>query len=47
MVTGLWALALRLHGVRRAAVVVGGTLASLVVVYLFFGVLAPLLPASF
>jgi len=47
VVTGLWALALRLHGVRRVALLVGGILAWLVVVYLAFNALAPLLPASF
>lgn len=47
VVAGLWALALRLHGPRRVALEVGGILAWLMVVYLFFGALAPLLPASF
>ena len=35
------------RGGRRAAVAVGGAAVWLVVVYLFFGALAPLLPASF
>jgi sortase A len=47
LVVGVWVLALRLHGGRRAAAVVGGTLAWLGAVFLFFGALAPLLPASF
>ena len=47
VVAGLWALALRLHGARRVALVVGGILAWFAVVYLFFSALAPLLPASF
>ena len=44
---GVWTLALRNRGGRRAAVAVGGAAVWLVVVYLFFGALAPLLPASF
>ena len=47
LVIGLWVLAVRLHGGRRAAVVIAGTVVWLGVVYLFFGALAPLLPASF
>ena len=47
LVVGLWALALRLHRGRRLAVVAGGTVVWLVAVYLFFGALAPLLPASY
>lgn len=47
IVIGLWVLAGRLGGSRRWAVVVAGTLVWLGVVYLFFGALAPLLPASF
>jgi len=47
LVIGLWVLATRLDGRRRLAVVVGGTAVWLVVVYLFFGALAPLLPASY
>ena len=47
LVIGIWVLAARLRGGRRAAVVVGGTVVWLGVVYLFFGALAPLLPASF
>jgi len=43
----VWALVLRWRGSRRVAVAIGGTLVWLVVVYLFFGALAPLLPASF
>ena len=47
LITGIWVLALRLRGGRRAAVVAGGLVLWLGVVYLFFGALAPLLPASF
>ena len=47
LVIGLWILAARLHGEGKAAVVIGGTVVWLGVVYLFFGALAPLLPASF
>jgi sortase A len=47
LVIGLWVLATRLEGGRRLVVVVGGTVVWLGVVYLFFGALAPLLPASF
>jgi sortase A len=46
-VTGLWVLASRLGGGRRAAAVAAGTVVWMGVVYLFFGALAPLLPASF
>ena len=44
---GVWALTLRSRGRRRIAVAVGGTVAWLVVVFFFFGALAPLLPASY
>jgi len=47
LVIVLWILAARLHGGRKAVVVIGGTVVWLGVVYLFFGALAPLLPASF
>jgi sortase A len=47
LVIGIWVLATRLRGGRRAAVIVGGTVVWLGVVYLFFGALAPLLPASY
>ena len=47
LAAAVWALALRVHGGRRAAVVAGGLLVWLGVVFLFFGALAPLLPASF
>jgi sortase A len=47
LAVGLWALALRLHRGRRLAVVVGGMVVWLGAVFLFFGALAPLLPASY
>jgi sortase A len=47
LVIVLWVLAARLEGGRRLAVVVGGTVVWLGVVFLFFGALAPLLPASY
>jgi sortase A len=47
LVIGVWVLATRLRGWRRAAVAVVGTVLWLGVVYLFFGALAPLLPASY
>jgi sortase A len=47
LITAIWVGALRLTGGRRAAVVVVGLVAWLGVVFLFFGALAPLLPASF
>jgi sortase A len=47
LITGVWVLALRLRGGRSAAVLVVGLAAWLGVVYLFFGALAPLLPASY
>jgi sortase A len=45
--TGLWVLAGRLNGGRRAAAVGAGAVVWLGAVYLFFSALAPLLPASF
>jgi sortase A len=47
LVIGLWVLAARLRGGRRTAVVIAGTVVWLGLVYLFFGALAPLLPASY
>ncbi len=47
LVTAVWVLALRTTGRRRALVVTVGTVLWLAVVFLFFGALAPLLPASF
>ena len=47
LITGIWALGLRLRGRTRIGVVVVGLIAWLALVYLFFGALAPLLPASF
>jgi len=47
LITGVWALALRLRGGRRAALLVVGLLGWLAVVFVFFGALAPLLPASY
>lgn len=47
LIAGIWAWALRLHSGRRAAVLVVGLTAWLGVVFLFFGALAPLLPASY
>ena len=47
LITGIWVLAVRLRGGRRVAVVAGGLVVWLGVGYLFFGALAPLLPASF
>lgn len=47
LIAGIWALALRVRGGRRAGVLVGGLAVWLVVVYFFFGALAPLLPASY
>jgi sortase A len=43
----VWAWERRLHRARRVAVVVCGLIAWLVVVFCFFEVLAPLLPASY
>ena len=47
LATATWVFALRLRGGRRTAVVVAGTVLWLGAVFLFFGALAPLLPASF
>ena len=47
LAVAVWALVLRWRGGRRIAVAVAGTAVWLVAVYLFFGALAPLLPASF
>jgi len=47
LITGIWVLALRLRGRRRAAVLVVGPDRLAGRVYLFFGALAPLLPASY
>lgn len=47
LVIGLWILAGRLRGGPKVAVIAGGTVVWLFVVYLFFGALAPLLPASY
>jgi sortase A len=43
----VWVWERRLHRLRRVLVVVGGLIAWLVVVFCFFEVLAPLLPASY
>ena len=47
VIIGVWLLAARSRGGRRVAVLVIGLTAWLGVVYLFFGALAPLLPASY
>ena len=47
IVTAVWVLALRTTGRRRTLVVTVGTVVWLVVVFVFFGALAPLLPASY
>ena len=47
LATATWVFALRLRGGRRTAVVVAGIVLWLGAVFLFFGALAPLLPASF
>ena len=47
LVTGVWVLALRTTAGAAWLVVVGGTVVWLGVVFLFFGALAPLLPASY
>ncbi len=47
MITGIWAVAGRTRGRRRMAVLVVGLVAWLAVVFVFFGALAPLLPASY
>ncbi len=44
---GIWVLALRVRGGRRAAVLGVGLVAWLGLVFVFFGSLAPLLPASY
>jgi len=44
---GVWMLTLRTHRAARAAVMVGGTLVWLFVVFFFFQSVAPLLPASY
>ncbi len=45
--TGVWIWERRSHRGRRVAIVVGGLVAWLVVVFFFFEALAPLLPASY
>jgi sortase A len=45
--TGVWIWERRSHQGRRVAIVVGGLVAWLVVVFFFFEALAPLLPASY
>ena len=47
LMIGVWSLALRLRGPRRVAVLTVGLALWLGVVFLFFGALAPLLPASY
>jgi sortase A len=47
IVTAVWVLALRTTGRRRVLVVGVGTVLWLGVVFVFFGALAPLLPASY
>lgn len=47
LISGIWVLARRTRGGRRAAVLTAGLLAWLGVVFLFFQALAPLLPAQF
>ncbi len=47
LISGIWVLARRTRGGRRAAVLAAGLLAWLGVVFLFFQALAPLLPAQF
>ena len=47
LITGIWVLATRVRGRRRVAVLVVGLTVWLGVVFLFFGALAPLLPASY
>ncbi len=47
LITGIWMWAARSRGRRRVAVLVVGLTAWLAVVFLFFGALAPLLPASY
>jgi sortase A len=45
--TGVWIWERRSHRGRRVAIITGGLLAWLVVVFFFFEALAPLLPASY
>ena len=47
LTTVVWVWERRLHRGRRVAVVAFGLVAWLVVVFFFFEVLAPLLPASY
>jgi sortase A len=47
LTTAVWVAARRSRAVVRAAVIVGGLAVWLVVVYEFFGAVAPLLPASY
>jgi sortase A len=47
LTTLLWLWERRTHGARRVAVVAGGLIGWLVVVFFFFQVTAPLLPASY
>jgi sortase A len=47
LISAMWVLAARTRGGRRAAVLVVGLLAWLVVVFVFFQSVAPLLPASY
>lgn len=47
LITGIWMLAARTRGGRRTVVLVVGLMAWLGVVFLFFGAVAPLLPASY
>jgi len=47
LISGIWVLARRTRGGRRAGVLAAGLLAWLGVVFLFFQALAPLLPAQF
>jgi sortase A len=47
LITAVWAAALRLRGGRRVAAVTVGLVVWLVVVFVFFGLVAPLLPASY
>jgi sortase A len=47
LITGIWVLALRVRGGTRAAVLGVGLVVWLGLVFVFFGSLAPLLPASY
>ncbi len=47
LITAIWVSALRLRGTRRLAAVGIGLIVWLAVVFVFFGALAPLLPASY